>query len=127
MNRVSRRFKKKVKGFSSELFIFFEEYPWPGNVRQLLHEVEHMVALTPEGERISLKHCSPELQKWRNATPLTLIQNQPSLFLPQRVEEIEIACIRAALLKTRGNKLQASKLLGITRQGLDKKLKRYKM
>lgn len=127
MNRVSRRFKKKVKGFSSELFIFFEEYPWPGNVRQLLHEVEHMVALTPEGERISLKHCSPELQKWRSATPLTPMQNQPSIFLPQRVEEIEIACIRDALLKTRGNKLQASKLLGITRQGLDKKLKRYKI
>jgi transcriptional regulator with PAS, ATPase and Fis domain len=89
--------------------------------------VEHMVALTPEGERISLKHCSPELQKWRNAAPLTLLQNQPSLSLPQRVEEIEIACIREALQKTGGNKLQASKLLGITRQGLDKKLKRYRI
>jgi len=127
MNRVSRRFKKKVKGFSPELLNFFEEYPWPGNVRQLLHEVEHIVALTPEGERISPKHCSPELQKWRNAAPLTLMQNHPSLFLPQRVEEIEIACIKDALLKTNGNKLQASKLLGITRQGLDKKLKRYKI
>lgn len=127
MNRVSRRFKKQVKGFSPELLYFFEGYPWPGNVRQLLHEVEHMVALTPEGERISLKHCSSELQKWRNATPLSLMQNQPSLSLPQRVEEIEIACIRDALHKTNGNKLQASKLLGITRQGLDKKLKRYKI
>lgn len=127
MNRVSSRFKKKVKGFSPELLNFFEEYPWPGNVRQLLHEVEHMVALTPEGERISLKHCSTEMQKWRNAAPSTLIQGQQSLFLPQRVEELEIACIRAALLQTSGNKLQASKLLGITRQGLDKKLKRYKM
>ncbi|MBI5075780.1 MAG: sigma 54-interacting transcriptional regulator [Nitrospirae bacterium] len=125
MNRVSRRFKKKVKGFSPELLNFFEEYPWPGNVRQLLHEVEHMVALTPEGERISLKHSSSELQKWRNAAPLTVMQSQPTLFLPQRVEELEIACIRNALLKTKGNKLQASKLLGITRQGLDKKLKRY--
>jgi len=127
MNKVSRRFKKKVAGFSPDLLNFFEECPWPGNVRQLLHEVEHMVALTPEGERISLKHCSLELQKRRNATPLTLMQNQLSLSLPQRVEEIEITCIREALLKTKGNKLQASKLLGITRQGLDKKLKRYKI
>ncbi|RJQ56889.1 MAG: response regulator [Nitrospiraceae bacterium] len=127
MNRVSRRFKKKVKGFSPELLNYFEEYPWPGNVRQLLHEVEHMVALAPEGDLISLKHCSPELQKWRNAAPLTFMQNQPSLSLPQRVEEIEIACIRDALKKTGGNKLKASKLLGITRQGLDKKLKRYKI
>ena len=127
MNKVSRRFKKKVKGFSLELLNFFEEFPWPGNVRQLLHEVEHMVALAPEGERISLKHCSPELQKWRNTSSLTFMQKHPHLSLPQRVEEIEIACIRDALLKTKGNKLQASKLIGITRQGLDKKLKRYKM
>jgi DNA-binding NtrC family response regulator len=127
MNRVSRRFKKKVKGFSPELLYFFEEYPWPGNVRQLLHEVEHMVALASEGEQMSLKHCSQELHKWRSATPLTLMQNQTSLSLPRRVEELEIACIRDALLKTNGNKLQASKLLGITRQGLDKKLKRYRI
>ena len=127
MNKVSKRFKKKVEGFSLELLNFFEEFPWPGNVRQLLHEVEHMVALAPEGERISLKHCSPELQKWRNASSLTFMQKHPHLSLPQRVEEIEIACIRDALLKTKGNKLQASKLIGITRQGLDKKLKRYKM
>ena len=127
MNRVSRRFKKKVKGFSPGLLTFFEEYPWPGNVRQLLHEVEHMIALTPEGERISLKHCSQELHKWRSATALTPMQNQPSLSLPKRVEEVEIVCIRDALRKTNGNKLQASKLLGITRQGLDKKLKRYRI
>jgi transcriptional regulator with PAS, ATPase and Fis domain len=127
VNRVSRRFNKKVKGFSPELLNFFKEYPWPGNVRQLLHEVEHMVALAPVEERISLKHCSAELQKWRNAAPLTLMQNQSSLSLPQRVEEIETACIKDALHKTNGNKLQASKLLGITRQGLDKKLKRYKI
>lgn len=127
MNRVCRRFKKKVKGFSPELLHFFEEYPWPGNVRQLLHEVEHLVALTPEGERISLKHCSPELQRFRNTALSTLMQDRSSLSIPQRTEEIELACIREALFKTNGNKLQASKLLGITRQGLDKKLKRYKM
>lgn len=127
VNRVSRRFKKTMKGCSPEIFHFFEEYPWPGNVRQLLHEVEHMAALTPEGERISLKYCSPELQKWRNSNSFTIMQNQPALSLSERVKEMEIACIKDALHKTSGNKLQASKLLGITRQGLDKKLRRYKI
>jgi DNA-binding NtrC family response regulator len=126
MNKVSRRFKKKMKGFSPELLTLFEEYPWPGNVRQLLHEVEQMVALAPEGERISLKHCSQELKKWRTSKSFPGIQGRPTLCLPERVEELEIACIKDALLKTNGNKLRASKLLGITRQGLDKKLLRYK-
>jgi DNA-binding NtrC family response regulator len=126
MNKVSRRFKKKMKGFSPELLTLFEEYPWPGNVRQLLHEVEQMVALTPEGERISLKHCSQELKKWRTSKSFPGVQGQPALCLPERVEALEIACIKDALQKTNGNKLRASKLLGITRQGLDKKLRRYK-
>lgn len=127
MNKVSRRFSKKVSGFSPEVLAFFREFPWPGNVRQLLHEVEHMVALTPEVERISLKHCSQELKKWKSSGFLPVIHNQPALSLPERVEEIEIASIKDALQKTGGNKLRASKLLGITRQGLDKKLKRYKI
>jgi DNA-binding NtrC family response regulator len=127
VNRVSRRFKKTMKGFAPEMLHFFEEYPWPGNVRQLLHEVEHMVALTPEGERISLKYCSRELQKWRNFNPVTIMQNQPALPLSEKVKEMEIACIKDALHKTSGKKLQASKLLGITRQGLDKKLRRYEI
>lgn len=127
VNKVCRRFKKMMKGCSPEMLHFFEEYLWPGNVRQLLHEVEHMVALTPEGEAISLKYCSRELQKWRNSNSVTIMQNQPALPLSERVKEMEIACIKDALHKTGGKKVQASKLLGITRQGLDKKLRRYKI
>jgi DNA-binding protein Fis len=49
------------------------------------------------------------------------------LTMPQKVTALEIGCISDALKKTGGNKRQASGLLGITRQGLDKKLKRYEM
>jgi DNA-binding NtrC family response regulator len=127
MNKVGKRFNKKLAGPSPELLSLFEEYPWPGNVRQLLHEVEHMVALAPEGERLSLKHCSEELRKGRNARALAMVESTRDLSLAERVEELEIESIKEALRRTRGNKLQASKLLGITRQGLDKKLQRYKM
>ncbi len=127
INKVSKRFNKKLAGPSPELLSLFEEYPWPGNVRQLLHEVEHMVALAPEGQRISMKHCSEELRKGRNAGALVMIENTKNLSLPERIEELEITSIKEALRMTRGNKLQAAKLLGITRQGLDKKLQRYKI
>lgn len=126
LNNVSRRFKKKVNELSPEILNFFEEYTWPGNVRQLLHEVERMVALTPEGERISLKHCSQELHKARNS-PSFVNKDRQVLPLSERVSEIECVSIREALQETGGNKLQAAKLLGITRQGLDKKIKRYEI
>jgi DNA-binding NtrC family response regulator len=127
MNKVGKRFNKKLAGPSPELLSLFEEYSWPGNVRQLLHEVEHMVALAPEGQRISLKHCSEELRKGRSARALALVESTRDLSLAERIEELEITSIKEALRRTRGNKLQASKLLGITRQGLDKKLRRYKI
>ena len=125
LSKVGKRFNKKIAGPSPELLSLFEEYQWPGNVRQLLHEVEHMVALAPEGQRISLKHCSEELRKGKNARALAMVESTRDLFLTERVEELEITSIKEALRRTRGNKLQASKLLGITRQGLDKKMKRY--
>lgn len=127
INKVSRRFNKKLAGISPELLSLFEDYPWPGNVRQLLHEVEHMVALTPEGQRIALKHCSEELRKGRKAGTLAMVEGMQNLSLAERIEDIETTSVKEALKRTRGNKLQAAKLLGITRQGLDKKLKRYKL
>ncbi len=127
MNKVCKRFRKQIAGFSPEVLSFFEEYPWPGNVRQLLHEVERLIALTPEGEPISSMHCSQDVQDWRNSRFMTALKNKNDFSLTAKVKQLEIECIREALQKTSGNKLQASKILGITRQGLDKKMKRYQI
>ena len=125
LNNVSKRFKKKIAGFSDEVMNIFEEFPWPGNVRQLLHEVERLIALTPAGEQVSMMHCSQELKNWSESPFLTELRNNTALSLSDKVKELEIECIKNALHDTNGNKRQASKLLGITRQGLDKKMKRY--
>jgi transcriptional regulator with GAF, ATPase, and Fis domain len=125
INKVGTRFQKDIGGFSPEVLNLFEEYPWPGNVRQLLHEVERLVALTPKGKTVLLNHCSPELLRWKESRSLIDLNTQQDLPMPLKIREMEIQCIKDALLKTRGNKLQASRLLGITRQGLDKKIKRY--
>jgi DNA-binding NtrC family response regulator len=125
MDSVCRRFKKTIAGFAPEVLAFFEGYPWPGNVRQLLHEVERMVALTPEGGWASLAYCSEELREWHELNPAAFRADAHSLSMPDKIRELEISCIKEALAETGGNKLQASKLLGITRQGLDKKIKRY--
>ena len=124
LNRVSRRFGKKVAGFSPEVLSLFEDYPWPGNVRQLLREVEHLVALTPEGERITLDKASRELQDFR------FVQEEEKVvdsLLPNQVKALEIRLIRKALQEAEGNKHKAAGLLGITRQGLHKKIKRYQI
>jgi transcriptional regulator with PAS, ATPase and Fis domain len=125
LDNISKRFKKKNAGFSPEVLDFFEGYDWPGNVRQLIHEIERMVALTPEVEQVSLEHCSQELRNWRQSQSIVDLKNESALSMPAKVKELEIRCIKDALLETGGNKVQTSRLLGITRPGLDKKLKRY--
>lgn len=126
LDQTNHRFGKQVAGFSPELMDLFEEYPWPGNVRQLLREVERLVALTPNHNVIPVSKCSPGLQQYKKEIP-EKISSKMMLSIPDQVQKLEKELIRKALKKTSGNKSQAAKLLKLTRQGLAQKLKRYQM
>jgi transcriptional regulator with GAF, ATPase, and Fis domain len=126
LEQISRRFKKSLSSFSPEVLACFENYAWPGNVRQLHREVERLVALTPPGESISAHHLSRELRDVStDVSPSSMVMTDRTL--PEQVTSLEQALIRQALTDSRGNKCNASQVLGITRQGLHKKLKRYAM
>ena len=118
---VCRRYNKTLAGFSNDLLTLFERYRWPGNVRQLRREVERLVALTPEGQHLTPDRCSPEIV----ADASGARAGGSDLSLPGRVQELEQALIQEALKRTGDNRARAAELLGITRQGLHKKLKRY--
>ncbi len=118
------RFHKKLAGYSSEVLHLFMEYDWPGNVRQLHSEVERLVALTPENEKIQAATCSQEIVAGNRRNTAVRITG---LAIPEQVKQLEIRLMEEALKKTRGNKLRAAALLGITRQGLHKKMKRYNL
>jgi len=124
LDDVCRRFGKSLAGFSSELLATFEAYHWPGNVRQLRREVERLVALTPAGQHVTPDRCSPELLAGAGDGPA---RDGGDATLPERVRELEMRLIEQALERTGGNKVQAARLLGITRQGLHKKLGRYRL
>ena len=104
----------------------FEQYSWPGNVRQLLKEVERLVALTTSGEVISLEKCSRELLSF-NRLQKTAEEEEPSIryAIDPQVRNLEVSLIKRAMKRTLGNKTKAADLLQITRQGLLKKIKRY--
>lgn len=120
---ICKLFNKKTAGFSSDILNLFENYHWPGNIRQLRQEIERLVVLTPTGEQILPDKCSSELLAAANGICSSDLNFKDSL--PDKVKELEIKLISGALKKTGGNRLKAANLLGITRQGLYKKLKRY--
>ncbi len=121
---VAHRFKKNITSFAPDVLKILENYSWPGNVRQLLREIERLVAFTPDMETIKSERCSPELlaePKTKNSIGMT------GENLPEQVKALEIKLIVKALKKTNGNRASAANLLNITRQGLYKKMKRYQM
>ncbi|MEO5368892.1 MAG: sigma-54-dependent Fis family transcriptional regulator [Magnetococcus sp. DMHC-1] len=130
LERTCQKFKKQVTGFAAETLDRFESYDWPGNVRQLQHEIERLVALAPEGGTLRLEHCSRRIldpvvpsQSGHAAHPPT---SAPATFsLAENRREMETQLIRRTLAETGGNRIRAAQLLGITRQSLHGKIRLY--
>ena len=97
-----------------------EGYSWPGNVRELDNEVERSVVLS-HGEVIRLEDFSPEVRS--GAAGKTACHGMPRQG-GVNLADAETELIRNALAQTSGNKAEAARRLGISREGLRKKMKR---
>ncbi|MFW5836603.1 MAG: helix-turn-helix domain-containing protein, partial [Desulfovibrionaceae bacterium] len=95
---------------------------WPGNVRELENEVERAVALCIE-QTIDLDDLSDGLRQ--HATDPAAADACPEAALSGDLKDVEREMILKALAQTDGNKTHAAKVLGITREGLRKKMKRF--
>lgn len=95
-------------------------YDWPGNVRQLENEVRRLLVLT-EGA-VLFEHLSPEIQ-----AAARLPRALDTLHVRTRVEALERELVQAALRKTQGNQTRAAELLGLSRFGLQKMMKRLEV
>ena len=110
---------------------------WPGNIRQLVNEIQRIVARAEDGTLITPDHLSPELKRTSapvsttttNISPFgSMANNAPeNMSLPDAVEELERRMIADALRRHKGNISRAARDLGITRRGLQLKLGRYAM
>jgi two-component system response regulator AtoC len=129
LSLFNKEHQRHVGGFSEEAIEMMLNYPWPGNVRELKNTVERVVVL--EQPDIILPH---HLDLGRGH-----IIKQPSIHYPKggdnvkvdipphgiSLEEVEQAFIIKALAKTNGNQVRAAELLGLTRQTLRYRMKKY--
>jgi DNA-binding NtrC family response regulator len=120
----------ELKSFTPGALQCLMRYTWPGNNRQLENEVKRVIAFV-RGRSITEEHLDPSIRNPLRAAPQTNEVKQPvPLFpaapatLPEAVDQLERTMIQEALRKTGGNKQKAAQTLGLSRQGLIKKLKR---
>ena len=111
------------------------QYGWPGNVRELNNEMERAASLTI-GNRVELSDLSTRIVP--DEVRCHLLETEPLISRDgadthqaetqtaqnYNLQEMERKLILDVLNKTGGNKSKAAELLGITREGLRKKLLR---
>jgi DNA-binding NtrC family response regulator len=95
-------------------------HPWPGNVRELRNAMERVAVLSRRpvigAEDFDFLQAAPAA-----GAPVDWLEGE----LPQAVARLEAAMIRRALLAAAGNRAEAARRLGIHRQLLYEKLRRY--
>jgi transcriptional regulator with PAS, ATPase and Fis domain len=111
VERSNQRFGTNARLTESGLRVF-EEYTWPGNVRQMQHLIERLCILTP-GARID-----------DFAVRSALEALQPKEYGGETLADTEADQIRRVLTAAGGNKSRAAKILGIERKTLYRKLER---
>lgn len=108
-----RKYRKPDLSFSGETRQRLLGYSWPGNVRELQHTVEKAVIM-----------CDRQV-----LTPEDfLFKSEPSEMAPlETLEDMEREMIRKALERHEGNLSAVASRLGITRQTLYNKMKKFNL
>ncbi|MGH4140804.1 sigma-54-dependent transcriptional regulator [Clostridium sp.] len=130
LNIFNIKFKKNFKGFTEGAIDILTSYGWPGNIRELKNIIERIVILN-DAKLIDVKQLPSEMQK-------ELVQNKnmkdsdekeasidEGFSLEEKVAELEKFYIVKALHSTNQNSSAASKLLGISRHALNRRIEKY--
>jgi transcriptional regulator with GAF, ATPase, and Fis domain len=118
--RYSREMGKSVLGFAQETLEILSAYDFPGNVRELENEVQRLVIQADEGAFLTPDLLSPRV---RQIESVLLSAGAAKGSLKEMVDQVERHILIEALREHGNNKTAAAKTLGITREGLHKKLK----
>ena len=128
-HKYAESIHRKIPGISHEVMRLFKSFSWPGNVRELENEVRRMVALAENGEFLSPKHLSHDLQKLLpqdRADDLNAFLNGGGT-LKDLVERMEKRIVTEALRRNKWNHSKVARELGLSRVGLANKIKRYQL
>lgn len=115
LEKANQQLNKDIIGFSPEVVTIFQNYNWPGNLRELQNCVKRSTLLT-QGDYIESDVLPAEFFQ---------IQKQQNSNGNFSLSENEKEAIIHALSKAKNNKSEAAKLLKITRKTLYNKLKQY--
>lgn len=117
MEAIHRFTGMAFKELSTEALDLIADYHWPGNIREMRNVLERALILAGDTDTIKPSHLPPEL-----ARAQCIADYSGDVWLS--LEELERRHIARVLEHCRGNRSEAARILGISRVGLYKKLRR---
>ncbi len=123
VNRLCHETGKRVQGIAVKALSALFEYDYPGNLPELESIVRQMVHLCPAGKPIDV-NLLPSRVRVSPIRAAARIDEATDLALERLVADTERSAIREALRRSRGNKTQAARDLGLSRNGLAMKMER---
>ncbi|MEH7119593.1 sigma 54-interacting transcriptional regulator [Neobacillus vireti] len=135
IEKYNERFQMRVKGLSEEVKLSFFEYDWHGNVRELEHIIEAAMNIMMDEEDFILYRHLPyqyrsKMQLKERMMPLSTVETfmnetrDVTVPLKEQMELFEKAYIEHVLKKNEFNISKTAKLLGLSRQSLQYRLKK---
>jgi transcriptional regulator with PAS, ATPase and Fis domain len=122
LNKIKIKLSRDKLTITPEALDMLIKFRWPGNVRELESEIERAAVTSRSNGNIEARDLSPHLFASTNGWDT---MSEPAGELKSMVEKVEREAIKRVLAESRGNVLQASRVLGLTRKGLVNKIKRY--
>ncbi|MGA6949485.1 MAG: sigma-54 dependent transcriptional regulator [Candidatus Sulfotelmatobacter sp.] len=126
LQQLNRELKKSFTGFTPAARDLLEQYPWPGNIRELRNVLERTMILSAQGE-IDATHLPEEIRDQH-------VENTPEAFSEDDISPtgdqflslhaLEVNYIDQVLAATGNNKTQAAHILGIHPTSLLRRLKK---
>ena len=122
LERYAEEIGKPVAGVSSEAVNLMMAYDWPGNVRELQNEVQRVVIQVDAGAFVTPDLLSPRMRKGEDVVTKAGVRRGT---LKETMLAVEKYIVFEALRDHGNNKTSTAKSLGITREGLHKKLRQF--
>lgn len=127
LKKLNYTYNTKITGISDELLHLLQSFDWPGNTRQLVNLLESCVCcVDPSVKTLTVEHIPDYLHAQLPVDTFAYELNEKEGHtLNDYLDEYECKIIENAICKYKGNLSRAAKSLGISRQNMNYRLKKF--
>ncbi|KPK01325.1 MAG: hypothetical protein AMK71_06050, partial [Nitrospira bacterium SG8_35_4] len=132
IQKFNREMGKNVKGAAPELLAEFQNYRWPGNIRELQGIIQSGMVVCQK-DILTTEDCgwppmresltgAHDIEKLLSDAASILLENGGTNLYKEGVDSFERLLVKRALELSKQNQVSAAKLLGISRNTLRSKI-----